>query len=523
MDAESDEVKKYVDKVFSEDPERFAEFEEDIRRKTELCKGQEEKIAALPMEDTIWFIKEMETVTQDDGITYRYLCMVDRAGMGIGVTHTNVSICSISQHSYDLLCFCTLFPMTRQARRPRMVTYMDKALAKDNALDVKRLGIKFVSPGLSSEHMTDIETPWMRECSICRRRGTADLFKTCSSCQAVIYCSRDCQKKGWSLQGDMKEHSHKVWCAKMKHFMSKTAELTRLPFTFAPETTAFAFNIIRCEKFLEERGVYNQGLWRRECTTWATPGHFIPFGELPPCDDPVVLPVESCTLDDPPANTPPDPSQPFTDWESYYEWRGLRLDSPVAVLLNFPLTLYYILTTCLPRDYPGMKVCAGRQYVIDLVGVEKEVEMLQIFKEFGRLLPDIRFMINMVGTEISKSVDLKTYKEENVSVTIHRSLYHKYKGPHPHLVLGFNAGVGAYMTWAASLKKMKVNNVAAYFTDYCQYSCDCARLAMEGVKLGTCTTPEINPFRSPFRKVCEENNMPWYSNGFIYRLVYEDI
>lgn len=63
MDAESDEVKKYVDKVFSEDPERFAEFEEDIRRKTELCKGQEEKIAALPMEDTIWFIKEMETGT----------------------------------------------------------------------------------------------------------------------------------------------------------------------------------------------------------------------------------------------------------------------------------------------------------------------------------------------------------------------------------------------------------------------------------------------------------------------------
>ncbi|XP_071102499.1 zinc finger MYND domain-containing protein 15-like isoform X2 [Haliotis cracherodii] len=450
MDAESDEVKKYVDKVFFEDPERFAEFEEDIRRKTELCKGQEEKIAALPMEDTIWFIKEMETVTQDDGITYRYLCMVDRAGMGIGVTHTDVSICSTSQHSYDLLCFCTLFPMTRQARRPRMLTYMDKALAKDNALDVKRLGIKFVSPGLSAEPMTDIETPWMRECSICRRRGTADLFKTCSSCQAVIYCSRDCQKKGWSLQGDMKEHSHKVWCAKMKHFMSKTAELTRLPFTFAPETTAFAFNIIRCEKFLEERGVYNQGLWRRECTTWATPGHFIPFD-------------------------------------------------------------------------PGMKMCAGRQYVIDLVGVEKEVEMLQVFKEFGRLLPDIRFMINMVGTEISKSVDLKTYKEENVSVTIHRSLYHKYKGSHPHLVLGFNAGLGAYMTWAASLKKMKVNNVAAYFTDYCQYSCDCARLAMEGVKLGTCTTPEINPFRSPFRKVCEENNMPWYSNGFIYRLVYEDI
>ena len=62
--------------------------------------------------------------------------------------------------------------------------------------------------------------------------------------------------------------------------------------------------------------------------------------------------------------------------------------------------------------------------------------------------------------------------------------------------------------------------IPAYFTDYCAYSCQCAKGPMEGLGLGTASEPVINPFRSPVRKFCTEQRMPWYSNAFIYRLLY---
>jgi hypothetical protein len=54
-----------------------------------------------------------------------------------------------------------------------------------------------------------------------------------SSCQAVLYCSKECQKKDWSQKGQMAAHCHKNWCKKMKTYMSKSDLLKQFPFTFA--------------------------------------------------------------------------------------------------------------------------------------------------------------------------------------------------------------------------------------------------------------------------------------------------
>ena len=52
-----------------------------------------------------------------------------------------------------------------------------------------------------------------------------------SSCQAVLYCLKECQKKDW-MRKDMKTHSHKHWCKNMKAYMAKHEEIGNLPFTF---------------------------------------------------------------------------------------------------------------------------------------------------------------------------------------------------------------------------------------------------------------------------------------------------
>lgn len=37
-------------------------------------------------------------------------------------------------------------------------------------------------------------------------------------------------------------------------------------------------------------------------------------------------------------------------WQDYYTWRGLSLDSPMAVLLTYPLTVYYVITHLVPQS-----------------------------------------------------------------------------------------------------------------------------------------------------------------------------
>ena len=54
-----------------------------------------------------------------------------------------------------------------------------------------------------------------------------------SSCHAMLYCSKVCQKTDWSRKGKEEPHSHKKWCSRMKQYMQKTEMLRELPFTYA--------------------------------------------------------------------------------------------------------------------------------------------------------------------------------------------------------------------------------------------------------------------------------------------------
>lgn len=51
----------------------------------------------------------------------------------------------------------------------------------------------------------------------------------------------------------------------------------------------------------------------------------------------------------PGARYPSNPLSPGS-WQDYYSWRGLSLDSPMAVLLTYPLTVYYVITHLVPQS-----------------------------------------------------------------------------------------------------------------------------------------------------------------------------
>ena len=73
-------------------------------------------------------------------------------------------------------------------------------------------------------------------------------------------------------------------------------------------------------------------------------------------------------------------------WEDYYALRGIPLSSPVALLCTFPLTIYHAI-----ERYGAVPITVSkilkRPMRMHVIGVEKEINFLDLFKEVGYLLP----------------------------------------------------------------------------------------------------------------------------------------
>ncbi|XP_058036245.1 zinc finger MYND domain-containing protein 15 [Ahaetulla prasina] len=255
----------------------------------------------------------------------------------------------------------------------------------------------------------------------------------------------------------------------------------------------------------------------------------------------------------PPA--PPEPPTPrtfFASWKEYYQWRGLPLGAPLAVLLTYPLTAYYIITQLAPQHFPELNILNKQSLKIHLVEAGKEFGVLMVFWELSVLLPHVSLELLFVGDTLPPELDgqqflLQRDEERGVSVLPglaprakggRRELqlgfsarpYHLLQAPKPDLVIapivplicpGFNSGFALKETWLSALPRLQSLRVPAYFTECSAYSCAVDEAAVSMATGGTASPAQINPFRSPFRQAGIDNAMPWYCNAFIFHLIYK--
>jgi hypothetical protein len=65
------------------------------------------------------------------------------------------------------------------------------------------------------------------------------------------------------------------------------------------------------------------------------------------------------------------------DWKSWYEWRGLPLESPAALLMHYPLTVYQLLVHTLKLTSPQAGSAEDRKsLVVHYIGAEIELNFL---------------------------------------------------------------------------------------------------------------------------------------------------
>lgn len=295
-------------------------------------------------------------------------------------------------------------------------------------------------------------------------------------------------------------------------------------------------------------GCHGFGFWRRECKCESCAVFArVPFGELPREEDPYVLPLEGYIMTQ--ELQVAWQSVPKS-WAEYYELRGFKNDSPLSMVLEWPLTLFHILTNPAFCSPVSSAESTPTQLLVDIIGVEKEVDLMETFGELSKFLPRTNIRIRMIGNRISSRLHRHVERiADRLTVEIHRGVYHDLVSEfaeNAHLAVAFNAGIVVFSEWKETLRELAVRRIPFVATDYCRLACLRAMQCVSGcddlAQLMRLSEPVVNPFRNPLRidlreyigdhhefhrcadacvSLTDDMDSAAFSNHFIQRAVYE--
>uniref|UniRef100_A0A667YIP7 Uncharacterized protein n=1 Tax=Myripristis murdjan TaxID=586833 RepID=A0A667YIP7_9TELE len=339
--------------------------------------------------------------------------------------------------------------------------------------------------------------PAAHYCHVCKKRSFPSQLKACSQCEAVLYCSDQC------FQADA---NHEPWCAKLATYLDHTAQLAKLPFSYAAEVTSEDFNV---EDFLFRNRLLG-GYWLHWSLLVRSPRcQLPPPGEQPtePCS---LWLAGWCTLCVKPSE--------HLSWRQYYEWRGLSLSCPVAPVLSSALSIYYIVTSLVPTHFPEVNILKKKSL---------RIHIIESYREFHTLLTfwvkihhtKLTLFMPFLGCQKQPAVSIFQHSDspllyQNGSVTLvdlhmtpeemvakrsirvkgHRRAYHMLQGPKPDLVIGFKPAIPLRETWLSTLPRLQSLKVPAYFCELSELSCECSQQVMNQATGGAVSPPLINPF-----------------------------
>ncbi|KAI4295880.1 hypothetical protein L6164_035878 [Bauhinia variegata] len=347
----------------------------------------------------------------------------------------------------------------------------------------------------------------IRACAFCDKDVHADHSLCCVWCTALVYCSSICQKQHW-------KDTHKSMCRHYQAVMEKEDELAIKKFLFPCSAEQ------PC-KWLESLGIHQKGMWRRKCKCSSV----CPFGLLPPVEgglkelwgglDDIEYPHDT-----PFNNNNQTVSSPFllSGWSEYYNLRSLSIASPVADILSYPLTVYYILTTL--NISSKNLILEGKVVIVHYLGPEGELDWIPSFVELGHLLNGFgNVQIVMVGPKVPISLSGATSEVgTRVKVNLVNGIYQEEASylPSPHVIIALNCGLKSYYSWGGALDLIKSMGVPAFFTEQSEIALLTARQVLHNAELLITGHATPNPFRSPVKNLGSSCNLPSYSNAFLF-------
>ncbi|KAK7025272.1 zinc finger MYND domain-containing protein 15 [Favolaschia claudopus] len=329
--------------------------------------------------------------------------------------------------------------------------------------------------------------PGKAHCNVCR---STENPKLCSVCKLVYFCSPECFKKAWKV--------HKVVCPGFQ----RDAEviplynevLNQFPWTDIGYNDVGFFSELFVLAHFGLLGTSRQkvGYWaaypRAQASTelldapwnrlseeqgWRMAKEFIPTLALQNSD-----------------KCPSFPPKFESNWSSYYEWRRLPIESPAAMLLHWPLSVY----ACLKELNLGPQIATSprQKLTVFYVGAREEVHYIPVFGELALLYSNADLDLVMFGETTKQSVErakarglakadrpcvfeytapeacgggtVRVFIDSNPSYTYYRPS--RERSEHPDAIVGLNAGLGSYISWQHVLLRSMEFDIPFAITDY---------------------------------------------------------
>ncbi|KAJ7085579.1 hypothetical protein C8R44DRAFT_821485 [Mycena epipterygia] len=359
-------------------------------------------------------------------------------------------------------------------------------------------------------------------------------IKVCSACKMAVYCSPQCAKLGWWC--------HKITCAALKrdgdniNLFKKI--LKQFPWSdigydvhgeFHDQIVLLPFGLLGTSRekvgywVMNVRGDAQLGNREAFETPWR------PLNE----DDGWLLPkaqVPSLALH---AVYPSFPPKFEETWAGYYQWRGLPMTSPAAILLQWPMTVY----ACLKEL--GFEPCVlipgpRRKLTVFYVGTRDEICFIPVFGELALNFPNTDMDLVMFGPSARAAVELGRARGVTRSF---RPCVFEYTAPaacgsgavrvfldfepnseyyrpsrdpteHPDAIVALNAGLGSYISWHHVILLSSEFGIPFAVTDYAQGSLAEVRMdAMEQALTSTLPPPKTTEqirYQATLKKVVAE-------------------
>ena len=182
-------------------------------------------------------------------------------------------------------------------------------------------------------------------------------------------------------------------------------------------------------------------------------------------------------------------------WCDYYRFAGIDAESVAALLLSYPLSVFEAIRKHARCAVFCAKASKSKMLRVHLVGVEKELNFLDLFGVLGALFEraGVRLELAFVtrrdalppGCGENEGGSMRPFVlAENVNARVVGGTYGGDLDPNfdvgfqPDVVVGLNAGLYAYASWRTCVEFLnRSKNIVGVFTDYNEWSgLNCASL-----------------------------------------------